>query len=101
VTAPAAGVVYLGEVDVPGDFEVSVNGRPTPYFTANYAFKAVAVPGPGTYRITFRYWPAHLSLFLAIGATGAAVWIGAMVFFRLHLRRPTGSLDRQADGAKA
>ena len=75
---------------------VSVNGRPTPYFAANYAFKAVAIPGPGTYRITFSYWPAHLTLFLAIAATGAVLWIGAMVFFWLRLRRTAGSFARVA-----
>ena len=100
VAAPAAGVVYLGEVDVPGDFEVSVNGRTVPYFTANYAFKAVTVPGPGTYRISFRYWPAHLSLFLAIAGAGAILWLAAMVFFWLHLRRRAASFATGVGGER-
>ncbi len=99
ITAPGAGVVYLGETDDPGDFEVTVDGRPTPYFTANYAFKAIALPGAGTYRITFRYWPAHLTMYLGIAAAGAVLWVGAMAFFGWHLRRRATSVSTADNGA--
>jgi hypothetical protein len=81
IDAPAAGVVYLGETDEPGDFRVTVNGTPAAYLSANYAFKAVVVDRPGTYRITFRYWPAHLSLYLALAAVGLACWLAILVVF--------------------
>ena len=53
IDAPAPGVVYIGETDEPGDFIVTVNGKRVPYLTANHAFKAVLVDGPGKYRVTF------------------------------------------------
>ena len=91
IRAPAAGVAYLGEANIPGDFKAFINGERTPYFTANHAFKAVKLPGPGSYRITFAFWPAHLTEFLAIAALGAALWAGAMVLFWLRLHREAGS----------
>lgn len=88
IDAPAAGVVYLGETDQPGDFRVSVNGAPAPYLAANHAFKAVAVDGPGTYRITFRYWPARLSLYLALAAAGLACWLAILLVFATRSATP-------------
>ena len=92
IEAPTAGVIYLGEADIPGDFEVTVNGEIVPYFRANHAFKALTVPGPGTYRVVVTYWPAHLTLLLLVAAGGALVWICAMVLFWLRLR------DRPLEG---
>jgi hypothetical protein len=101
IKAPAAGIAYVGEADIPGDFKVSVNGRAVPYFTANYAFKAIVLPGPGTFRVTFSYWPTHLTLFLVAAAAGAVLWTGAMAFFWLHLHREAGSFSAQHNGAAA
>ena len=89
IDAPAAGLVYLGETDEPGDFVVTVNGAPASYVTANHAFKAVALDGPGTYRITFRYWPARLSLYLALAGAGLTLCVAILLlFWRRHARMP-------------
>jgi uncharacterized membrane protein YfhO len=52
------------------DFQASVDGEPTPYLRINHAFKAVAIPGAGTYRIEFTYWPRGFSLCLVLAAVG-------------------------------
>jgi uncharacterized membrane protein YfhO len=52
------------------DFQVTVDGRPTPYFRVNHAFKGVAIPGAGQHEITFAYWPEHFTLALVLGGTG-------------------------------
>ena len=74
IDAPAPGVVYIGETDEPGDFIVTMNGKRVPYLTANHAFKAVLVDGPGKYRVTFRYWPAHLTGYLWLAFGGLVLW---------------------------
>lgn len=74
-----AGIIYLGETDEPGGFEVTMNDKRVPHVTANYAFKAVLVDKPGSYRLIFRYWPAHFSTYLAVAALGLVVWITVLV----------------------
>jgi len=87
IDVPAPGVVYLGETDEPRDFVATMNGESVSYLTANHAFKAIVVDKPGTYRITFRYWPARLSLYLAIAAIGLALWLVILVVYWTHCRR--------------
>ena len=48
------------------DFQVTVNGKPAPYFRVNHAFKGVVVDSPGTYTIAFSYWPQYFTLLLWI-----------------------------------
>jgi len=81
IDAPAAGLIYLGETDEPGGFIATINGAPTSYVPANHAFKAVVIDRPGTYRITFRYWPAHLSAYLALAAAGLVLWLVILLVF--------------------
>ena len=87
IDAPAPGVVYLGETDEPGDFIVTLNGKRAPYLTANHAFKAVLVDGPGKYRVTFRYWPAHLTGYLWLAFGGLALWLAALILFWKYRQR--------------
>ena len=87
IDAPAPGVVYIGETDEPGDFIVTVNGKRVPYLTANHAFKAVLVDGPGKYRVTFRYWPAHLTGYLWLAFGGLALWLAALILFWKYRQR--------------
>ena len=87
IDAPAAGLAYLGESDEPGGFKVTINGAPASYVTANHAFKAVAIDGPGTYRITFRYWPTGFGSYLALAAGGLALWLVILFTFRRRLAR--------------
>jgi hypothetical protein len=89
VDAPAAGVLYLGEVDDPGGFEVLVNEHRVPYIAANHAFKAVPIDRAGVYRVTFRYWPAHLERYLTISAVGCVLWVTTLAVFVFDDRRRT------------
>jgi len=89
IDAPRAGVVYLAETDEPGDFRVTVNGVRAKYWTANHAFKATVVDAPGTYRVTFRYWPRRLSLYLALSCAGLACWL--LVIWAFAIRSGTAA----------
>ena len=73
VRAPSAGLVVLSETYQPRDFEVTVNGRPAPYFRVNHAFKAVVVDAPGVYRVCFRYRPTRWAGALWAAAAGLGV----------------------------
>ena len=70
VRAPGAGVVVLEETYIPGDFRVTINGRPAHCFRVNQAFKGVAIAAAGTYRVTFTYRPRHWTASLAMAGTG-------------------------------
>ena len=87
VTANAPGVIVLSESYYPGDFEVKINGEATGYFRVNHAFKGVYVNRPGTYHVTFRYWPEHLTLALWLCLAGLV--LGALALTAdWYLRRP-------------
>jgi len=75
LAAPGPGVAVLTESWLPGDFQVWVNGEAARYFRVNYAFKGVYLPSAGTYRISFEYWPRHLTLTLWLA--GAALLLGS------------------------
>ena len=76
--AHSAGVVVITEAYLEGDFHVTVNGVPAPYFRINHAFKGVRLAQPGVYTVTFRYWPRHLTLSLwAAGAGLLVLYSGA------------------------
>lgn len=92
ITAPSQGVVYLGEVNIPGDFTAILNGGEVPIFSANHAFKGIVLPGAGTYDIQVSYWPAHLKTYLTLAAAGALTWLLSMILFWLYL----GDRDRPA-----
>jgi hypothetical protein len=77
VAANTAGVIVLTESYYPGDFEVLLNGEPADYFRVNHAFKGVYVDHPGTYHVTFRYWPEHLTFGLWLAAGGLLLGVGA------------------------
>jgi hypothetical protein len=74
-------VVVLSETFYPGNFAVTVNGRPVPYFRVNHAFKGVCVPAAGTYRIRFAYRPPHWNLSLALAGLGLALLAAGAAFF--------------------
>ena len=82
VVAPARGVVALTEAYLPGDFRVTVNGKATPYFRVNHAFKAVAIDHPGTYTIKMSYWPRNFTMSLFVAAAGLAALAGYLFLFR-------------------
>lgn len=82
VTAPDAGVIVLQEAWMPHSFHVTVNGHRAHYFRVNYAFKGVAVPAAGTYRVTFTYWPPHFTLALILCGFGVVLLIAGWYALR-------------------
>lgn len=93
VAAPGPGIIVLQESWLPGDFRVSLNGRPTSYFRVNHAFKAVAVPAAGVYEVVFTYWPRRFTFALALAAA-AAVALATIAIFLWRTRRRS-TLERQ------
>lgn len=80
VEAPGPGLAVLTEVYYAEDFEVTVNGKPAPYFRVNHAFKAVAIESAGRHEITFAYWPQHFTLALQLGAAGALLLLAGFIW---------------------
>ena len=81
VTAPKAGVIVLQEAWLPRSFRVTLNGQPADYFRVNHAFKGVAVPAAGTYRVTFTYRPEHWTLALILSGTGLTLLLAGVVMY--------------------
>jgi hypothetical protein len=70
VNASGPGVIVLTEAYERKNFRASLNGVPIPYFRVNHAFKGIYVESPGTYLVTFTYWPADLTLTIVVAAMG-------------------------------
>lgn len=64
VNMPAEGYLVLSENYYPG-WRATVDGAPTDVYRANYAFRAVAVPG-GEHLVRLRFRPASQALGLGI-----------------------------------
>jgi hypothetical protein len=73
IHAPRAGVIVLHESYLPGDFRVTVNGKPADDFRVNHAFKGIVVEAPGLYRVSFAYRPRHWTLALTLAGMGLAL----------------------------
>jgi hypothetical protein len=83
IEAPAAGIAVLNESFVADDFRAFVNGQRVPYFRVNHISKGIALPGPGSYRVQFAYWPRMLSTALWVAAGGLlamVAWVLALSF---------------------
>jgi uncharacterized membrane protein YfhO len=79
ITAPSEGVIVLTEAYWDKNFRVTVNGKPAHYFRVNHAFKGVAIEQPGSYIVTFSYWPQYFTLSLWVSGAGLFllfIWIG-------------------------
>ena len=83
IDAPAAGVAVLNESFVPDNFRAYINGYQVPYFRVNHISKGVELPGPGTYRIQFVYWPHLLgtTLWIALGGLVLIIASGTALLF--------------------
>ena len=93
VEAPAPGVAVLAETYYLDDFKVTVNGQTADYFRVNHAFKGVALPAAGTYVISFRYWPEHLTAALWAAGIGLVLTAGGLIWLA---RRPVLPASRSA-----
>jgi len=55
----------------------------------NHAFKGIYVEAPGTYRVSFSYWPRGLTVALVLSGVGLAVLLAALALATLgRVRRP-------------
>ena len=73
VDATGPGFIVLTEAYERGNFQATINGRRVPYVRINHAFKGVYVDGPGTYAVTFAYWPRGLTAGLIVSGAGLLV----------------------------
>lgn len=95
VITPSAGIIVLTEAYLERDFIVTVNAQPVPYFRINHAFKGILVDKPGTYTVTFSYWPRYLTLSLwgfAVGLLILVVWLGLTAVARTADDRAMGGV---------
>lgn len=70
VQANGPGLIVLAEAYYADDFIALLNGKPVPYFRVNHAFKGIHVERSGLHRVSFRYWPKHLTLGLWLSGAG-------------------------------
>lgn len=96
VTATGPGVAVLLESWLSGDFRATVNGQRVQYFRINHAFKGVYLPSAGTYRISFEYWPRHLTLSLWLAAGTLGLYVAFLGWaWRSNDRSTPPSLDNE------
>ena len=94
VDAPGPGVAVLTETYYAEDFQVTVDGKPAPYFRVNHTFKGVAIATAGRHEITFAYWPQYFSLALRLGAAGLLLLVvGFIWLWRMAPRATTGGVS--------
>ena len=83
IDAPTAGIAVLNESFVPNNFRVYLNGQRIPCFRVNHIFKAIALPGPGTFQVKFVYWPYFFTTTLWVSLVGLIIVLmsAAALFF--------------------
>ena len=86
--APSAGVAVLTEAYEEGNFRVTVNGAPAPYFRVNHAFCGVPIPQAGHFLVRFEYWPRRLTLALWLSAAGLTLLAAGAAWLRLSRPAP-------------
>jgi hypothetical protein len=74
VRPDGSGVLVLADTDAPG-WVAEVDGRQTPIFTVDGAFRGIAVPSGATH-VVFRYGPGFTYVGLLIAAIGCLVAVG-------------------------
>lgn len=80
VDAPGPGIAVLAETYYAKDFQATVDGKSTPYFRVNHAFKGVAIASAGRHVVTFAYWPQHFTLALRMGLAGLMLLLAGFVW---------------------
>jgi hypothetical protein len=75
----AAGVLLLNDRWSP-DWQVTVDGQPSPLLRANFIMRGVAVPA-GEHTVEFRFNPPHGTLWVSLSAIAAGlVCVGLLAF---------------------
>ncbi len=99
IDAPAAGVAVLGNSFEPGNWRVTLDGKPAECFRVNHAFLGVKIPTAGVHTLRFTYWPRLLTRALWI-SLGGFLFVLAIIFSGLP-RRPEPSLHSEKAPAPA
>jgi hypothetical protein len=81
VEAPTAGFVVLADTFYPG-WQATVDGQPVSIWSANLAFRAVAVEA-GTHELLFRYHPR--SFYVGLGVSGLTL-LTLIIFIIVQIR---------------
>ena len=76
VSTSGPGVVVLTETYLARDFRATLNGRRVPYFRVNHAFKALAIPSSGEWKVEFEYRPHHWGVSLVMSGFGVLLLAG-------------------------
>jgi membrane protein YfhO len=76
------GWLVLGDVNYPG-WQVTVDGRPAPLYTAYYILRAVPLPA-GAHMVRFEFRPGSVLLGGAISGTALLAALGVLVYAGLH-----------------
>jgi hypothetical protein len=79
IVAPARGIAVLGEAYESRDFRGYLNGQRVPYFRVNHMYKAVTIPGAGTWVVRFEYYPSRWRIAWIMSASAAAILLVAVV----------------------
>lgn len=74
IEAPTAGVAVLSENEFGRDFTLYVNGVRSNYLTVNHAFKGVFLDQPGSYQITFSYFPRFIFSSMLLVLLGVGIF---------------------------
>jgi hypothetical protein len=85
------GWLVLGDVNYPG-WQVTVDGRPAPLYTAYYVLRAVPLPA-GAHTVRFEFRPGSVLLGGAISGAALLAALGVLVYagfvrFRSRRQRP-------------
>lgn len=83
IEAPAAGIAVLNESFAPENFRAYLDGQRVPCLRVNHISKGIALPGPGSFRVKFVYWPHALTtaLWIALGGLIAVLIAAAALMF--------------------
>jgi hypothetical protein len=91
VEADGPGIAVLHESWVDEGVVAALNGRSVPAFPVNHAFRGVAIPGPGTWRVEFAYRPTMYTHGLKLAAVGLlTVLVAAGLALRFSRPARTG-----------
>ena len=90
IEAPTPGVAVLGNSFEPGNWRVTLDGRPVECFRVNHAFLGGAIPDASVHTLRFSYWPHTLTPALKIALGGlllalSAVCLGIQKTLPVHL----------------
>ena len=79
ISASNNALLFFSDAYYPG-WKAFVDGKETPLYRADYAFRAAVVP-QGSHVVSFSYQP--LSFKIGVWLTGVGLLIGAIVYFSL------------------